>query len=217
MTTAFTHPLAGVMDRHGMLPEDWPCLRCGRKLNADGGHPAELYAGTWNGLCYPCTSAGPYIEKISWLDGCRKVSWPPHCPSWRRTREDHYAYPGCETCKGLGIVPGTRSAGYRAGESCKPCRDRMNGNPVRKGCWDASEQLMRDWQERFGQALLAAQGLPARASRKRRQAALEAMDPQELASLKGQYLAAYQRDRTEYTEHIAWADPWRMPTPEEQI
>ena len=37
----------------GMYPQH-ECSGCGKLLNADGGHPAELYAGTYTGLCYEC-------------------------------------------------------------------------------------------------------------------------------------------------------------------
>lgn len=33
------------------------CNRCGKPLNKDGGHPAELYAGTYTGLCYGCQNS----------------------------------------------------------------------------------------------------------------------------------------------------------------
>jgi len=152
------------------------------------------------------------------LDGCRKISYPPHCPSWRLTRETFYGYPGCGTCQGTGVQGRGRSVGGSSyPEYCRDCSERMSSHPVRKGCWDSTEQLMRDWQERFDQALNQMLGLPRRVSRKRRADAIEAMDQQVLAGLKGQYLAAYQQDRTEYTEHSRWADQWRAPTPEEQI
>jgi hypothetical protein len=71
-----------------------------KPLDADGGHPAERYAGTHNGLCYPCTATGPYMVEVAELDGCRRLSYPPSCPSLRRDRETELAYPDCEQCLG---------------------------------------------------------------------------------------------------------------------
>lgn len=109
----------------GMYPADWTCKACGKVLNADGGHPAELYAGTYTGLCYGCERAGTYVVPDSELpDGARRVSWPPACPSWRRDRTEHWAYPDCEDCKGKG-------ARMRYGhmnqwtEFCRPCLARV--------------------------------------------------------------------------------------------
>jgi hypothetical protein len=87
----------------GMFPADWSCKACGVQLNADGGHPAELYAGTFTGLCYRCERSGPYVVPGSELpDGARLMSWPPSCPSWRRNRTEHWSYPDCPECKGQG-------------------------------------------------------------------------------------------------------------------
>jgi hypothetical protein len=109
----------------GMYPADWRCLVCGKQLNADGNHPAELYAGTFNGLCYACTSGGPYVVPGSELpDGTRRMSHPPACPSWRRTREEYWGHPDCEHCKGMGAHMRYSSMNqYR--EYCRPCMDRV--------------------------------------------------------------------------------------------
>ena len=147
------HPLGGIyalMDRHGMLPDDFACVSCARPL---GTNPAELYAGTYNGLCYPCTSAGPYVTRSAVLDGAREVSWPPHSPSWRRDREKHIAYEGCEVCSGLGIVPGTRSWGCSGGMSCDPCWQRYSGHPVRQAADRWLTQVMRSCDAVFQRAV----------------------------------------------------------------
>ena len=133
---AFEH-----MDRKtGMFPEDWTCLRCNVKLNADGGHPAELYAGTFNGLCYRCTGeAGFVIETLD--DGCQVWSYPPHCPSWRRDRERFLGFPDCGECNGTGQAGRGRSFG---GSSfplhCRECMDRHTG----RGAYDVRDPFSRD-------------------------------------------------------------------------
>ena len=109
----------------GMLPAGTTCLNCGKVLNADGGHPAELYLGTYNGLCYPCTSAPAFLVQEC-EDGSQEWSHPPHCPSWRRNREIRYGYEGCETCGGKGSVrqfrPDSQGGSYTY--QCPVCRTR---------------------------------------------------------------------------------------------
>jgi hypothetical protein len=109
----------------GMYPADWTCKACGKVLNADGGHPAELYAGTYTGLCYGCERAGTYVVPDSELpDGARRISWPPACPSWRRDRTEHWAYPDCEDCKGKGARMRYGRNGQWT-EYCRPCMTRV--------------------------------------------------------------------------------------------
>ena len=86
------------MDRHGMLPADIRCKQCGAEMNPNGHRPAELYAGTFTGLCYRCERGGAYV--VEELDtGVALVSHPPHCPSWRRDRETFYWYTDCQNPK----------------------------------------------------------------------------------------------------------------------
>jgi hypothetical protein len=105
----------------GMFPEGWICLSCGKRLNADGNHPAELYAGTFNGLCYACTSAPGFVARVL-PDGCQLWSYPPHCPSWRRDRERAYGYPDCGTCKGSGRI--SHGSWTSPPRHCDDCFDR---------------------------------------------------------------------------------------------
>lgn len=111
----------------GMYPADWTCRVCSKVLNADGGHPAELYAGTYTGLCYGCERGPAYVVPDSELpDGARLVSWPPSSPSWRRDRTTHWAYPDCEECDGMGAHVRSRSQwGGQWTESCRPCMARV--------------------------------------------------------------------------------------------
>ena len=163
------HPLSGVMDSHGMLPQDdFFCLGCGKTLNADGGHPAELYAGTWNGLCYGCTKRGPFVAKVCRLDGAREVSWPPHSPSWRREREKHIAYEDCATCDGLGIEKPAWRSPEHAGQYCRPCSARCYEHPLR--VWDSERRLLLRTraQAAFERAWDQAAGSAGKCSKKRR-------------------------------------------------
>ena len=126
----------------GMLPQQ-DCQRCGKPLNTDGGHPAELYAGTFTGLCYKCEREGPYVVKTYSADGAQRISYPPSCPSWRRDRVEHIAYPDCPQCKGTGRIyvdrPWRTGGGYHKScdrlSACVPaqagCLERFSGHPGR--------------------------------------------------------------------------------------
>src|SRR5687767_9025531 len=93
MTTART------MNSQGFREFDLFCKKCNKKLNEDGGHPAETYLGTYTGLCYTCERAGPYKVGFFLLDDCLRMSHPPHSPAWRRAREAYYWYEDCDACK----------------------------------------------------------------------------------------------------------------------
>lgn len=109
----------------GMYPADWRCLKCDVVLNADGSHPAELHAGTFNGMCYRCTAGSAFVVPGSELpDGARRVSHPPACPSWRRDRTNHWSYPDCEKCKGLGAKRRYSWNGDHM-ENCRACLARV--------------------------------------------------------------------------------------------
>lgn len=151
-----------LMDRHGMLPDWFFCTGCGKQLNADGNHPAELYAGTFNGLCYGCTSRGAYVAKTCALDGALLVSWPPHCPSWRRDRETFIAYPDCTACGGLGVSGrGSSTGGGTYPLHCGLCSARHDAHPVR--VWDEARRKLiyeraqaafeRAWDQAAGSAV----------------------------------------------------------------
>lgn len=165
MTTA----LFPGMDIHGMYPDWFFCTGCGKQLNADGNHPAELYAGTFNGLCYGCTGRGAYVAKVCALDGAREVSWPPHCPSWRRDRETFIAYADCEACGGLGVDGhGSSHGGGTYPLSCKPCLDRCIAHPVR--VWDEARRklIYERAQAAFERAWDQAAGSAGKCTKKRR-------------------------------------------------
>lgn len=222
-------PLAAVVDRwqqalsdldmgpDGLFRVELHCLRCGKLLNADGNHPAEVHAGTCNGLCYACTSASPYVESVAILDGCRKISWPPHCPSWRRDREIHYGYLDCPGCKGLG------AAGYHgwgsAAQTCKPCSERFFGHPARALASDYSRKLRESAQRAFTARLHTALGLPRRCSGKRFQAALSAMDSAVKEEIRQDVLSRYSSLRERHERRIARSQAWdwRAPRPDEVL
>lgn len=110
-------------DDRGMYPQH-PCTGCGRPLNADGGRPAELYAGTYTGLCYACERKGPFVV-ATFEDGCQLVSHPPHCPAWRRDREMYHWYEGCDQCQqGRVWVSRAFSEGGPYTRSCPVCAPR---------------------------------------------------------------------------------------------
>ena len=114
----------------GFFPEDLTCNKCGVILNKTD-RPAELYAGTYTGLCYSCQNVGVYVLSVSNLDGARKLSYPPHCPSWRRDREQYIAYIDCDKCGGAGMkMIYTHLDRYP--EYCKDCNNRYYNESIRK-------------------------------------------------------------------------------------
>jgi hypothetical protein len=183
------------MDDRGMLPAEWVCLRCGKPLDADGGRPAERYAGTYNGLCYPCTAAGPYVTEVAVPDGCRRLSYPPSCPSWRRDRETELAYPDCGRCLGTGRYTWAQSGRGRSRTSCEACRARYYAHPLRQAA-DRWLGLTRAASEAAFQAALdRAAGVPRRCPKKRRAVLLAALDAAQREALRQSHLAGYERLR----------------------
>ena len=145
-----------------MLPPDWWCTGCGRQLNEGGRRPAELYAGTFTGLCTGCMGKGPWVTEISVLDGARRVSWPPHCPSWRRDREVHIAYEDCGTCAGLGLETPAYRSWSGGGQYCRPCISRYSSHALR--VWDLMgiRQVTASRNQGIGSSVSRLPDLPAR-------------------------------------------------------
>lgn len=198
------------MDEHGHIKGEPHCLGCGRKLNADGYHPAETYGGTYNGLCYGCTKKGSFVLAVAVLDGCRKISYPPHCPSWRRDREVFYGYPGCETCSGQGVSSIGRE-GYRT--QCKACLDQCMQHPLRARDQDWRWRLESSIRRSSRYALLRALGVPKRASGKAENAALEQLSEEIKDQVRREMgprvmrLRALARARAERTQVNVWLPP----------
>lgn len=195
------------------------CARCRKLLNADGDHPAEIYAGTFNGLCYGCTSSGPYIVRVSLLDGARVLSYPPHCPSWRRDREEYTGYADCETCQGSGVQGWAPAAGgmdrYR--HYCKPCIQRYSSHPVRVLAYGYSETLMRVAETAFQRRLDQASGLKKSASAKLRKEARKDLDPAVFEEVKADVKGRYNRLKARHAARVErlGMNAWRPPTAEE--
>lgn len=145
----------------GMYPSTWTCRGCGCPLNADGFHPAELYAGTYTGLCYDCERKPFFVASTYALDGAMRVSYPPSRPSWRRDREEFVAYADCETCGGGGIgsVDSLRGSTYR--HYCAACHDRFYAHPLRdrairhrQHLYEAAERVWQSELTRIARSLL---------------------------------------------------------------
>jgi len=117
-------------DEHGMYPQH-PCKECGKPLNEDGGHPAELYAGTYTGLCYSCQNKGAFkVETLK--SGALYMSHPPHCPSWRRNREFKIWFENCDNPEchhGAVTISRCYSQGGPYPIQCKTCRARHEAHP----------------------------------------------------------------------------------------
>jgi hypothetical protein len=121
-----------ILDSQGMLSAHH-CKQCGKPLNADGFHPAELYAGTYTGLCYSCEKSGECLIKVDPLDGARTWEFPPHCPAWRRDRERFIGFQDCTVCGGKGRlwVGRADSQGGSYSAQCQPCSVRFWNHPLR--------------------------------------------------------------------------------------
>lgn len=141
--------VCSLMDDQGMLPAHG-CKKCGKPLNEDGYHPAKLYLGTYTGLCYTCQNAGPYVT-MTFFDGAHKISYPPHCPSWRRDRETYTSYPDCPECNGIGrhYISRADSLGGSYYSYCPACSDRFHNHPARKALWGMHERMERACTEYY--------------------------------------------------------------------
>jgi len=115
------------MDENGMLPPH-NCHRCGKPLNADGNRPAELYLGTYTGLCTACMNASPYEVKRL-ISGAKLMSHPPHLPSWRRSREEFIWFEDCPDKCIKGVVPGTWGGWSNYPKQCPTCLARHENHP----------------------------------------------------------------------------------------
>lgn len=187
------------------------CLRCGKVLGTR--IPAEIYAGTFNGLCYGCTAAGPYIVRVSLLDGARVLSYPPHCPSWRRDRETFTAYADCETCQGSGVQRRcVGQTGYR--EYCKPCIQRYSGHPVRVLQFGYREKLQNSANRAFQRRMTLAAGLRLKDSQKRQRAAWDALDAGVVDALRAEIMGRYKSLLARHEARIErlGGNAWRPPT-----
>lgn len=132
------------MTWNGCLPAH-ACVKCGKELKGNNStHPAELYAGTYNGLCYSCTHNIRYVEK-TYRDGATLWNYPPQRPSWRRDREKYVGYSQCPHCQGAGR--------YKNGELyefCRPCQVKFDNEPVRKA---KHEHFQRRYDSIYNTAL----------------------------------------------------------------
>lgn len=146
------------MDRDGMLagPGVLPCRGCGNGLDADGGHPAERYAGTFTGLCYTCERSQAFDTGERSTSGAQLWSHPPHAPSWRRDRETFDWFPDCTNPKcqhGRIWISRPNTIGGDYTTACPSCWKRHFEHPAtvaeaaRLGrCVDALVQ----WNKRVG-------------------------------------------------------------------
>lgn len=194
------------------------CQRCGKLLNSDGGHPAEIYAGTFNGLCYGCTAARPHVVKVAVLDGARIVSWPPHCPSYRRDRDTYTAYPDCGACKGTGVQRrNLGSTGYR--EGCKACLARYCAHPVRVLDMEWRCKLREAGNRAYQRGMSRLAGLKPRSSRRTQEAAWEALGDEAKAGLRAEIMPRYESLLARHEARIARLNgaAWRPPATEEKI
>ena len=157
MKTLTMHPQTGMYPQHG-------CGQCHKPLNADGGHPAELYAGTYTGLCYACERGTAYRTHVNAFSGAETWSHPPHCPSWRRARETFLYFAGCEHCSHGRIMI------YRAGpqggsypKQCESCSQKHYRHPhiadtiaKQKAYWESGTKLKKRLSDEWVRACKSA-------------------------------------------------------------
>jgi hypothetical protein len=136
------------------------CPECGEKTAARA-QPAELYGGTYTGLCQSCVSKGPYLDETRPAEpsGARWWSHPPHCPSWRRDRESFLYFEGADCCRfGRLNVPRADTRGGDYGKQCEKCRDRHERHPVVQETYK-QEHLLRaaqlEWRKRMSAEYVA--------------------------------------------------------------
>jgi len=114
----------------GFYPEHG-CKRCGKPLQGqDTGYPAELYAGTYTGLCYACTSEPPYEDNRCMASGARVWSHPPSCPSHRRDREIFFGFDDCSCNHGRRTVVRSDGMGGSYGKQCPDCWEDHRSHPL---------------------------------------------------------------------------------------
>lgn len=153
----------------GMLGSEGsiPCNRCGEPLNPHGHRPAELYAGTYTGLCYRCQNSSAFCTHVELLDMAEHWEFPPHCPSWRRDRESYVGYSDCNDCDGRGSKWVSRSdpqgGSYRT--YCDACFSRYYNHPVRKRISQRRKRISNAWMNATVNHLLCSR----LASRRKRQ------------------------------------------------
>jgi len=134
--------------------EGLTCGQCGKPLEGQGsGHPAESYAGTYNGLCYPCTNGAAYpLNDYQFLSGARYWSHPPHCPSWRRDRETFLAFDDCDQCQhGRIMISRSFGQGGPYPKQCEKCQTRNDSDPrvaAGQAYHDKLSELRRAWYKK---------------------------------------------------------------------
>lgn len=133
----------------GMLPST-PCKGCGKPLNADRGHLAEVYLGTFTGLCYACQNGAAYPEQ-ELSSGATLWNFPPHCPTWRRDREHFIGFAGCPGCASKGRIMISRhdTQGGSYPVSCEACSDRHYKHPATTAehAHAADSAVVRKWAD----------------------------------------------------------------------
>lgn len=153
---------------NGFLP-DHPCKGCGKPLHGqDSGYPAELYAGTYTGLCYACTSKPAFrLTDYEYVSGAVRWSHAPYCPSHRRDRATFFGFEDCKKCRGRGQVvkPGSFSFSSYAAQ-CEECSKRHYAHPLivaiklRNERMTVVQRAYKAILEKTGKAHLKKLGLP---------------------------------------------------------
>lgn len=152
---------------NGFLPPH-NCRNCNQPLSGENGpRPAELYAGSYTGLCYKCQQLDKAIVHTSTLDGALRVTYRAENYSGLGSRVSYVAYPDCPVCNGDGRIKGAYSSSaccYRYSR-CQECWARFSAEPHRRAfiddcqkyqhiLWTADNNaLARNLELRYGEYL----------------------------------------------------------------
>lgn len=213
---------AGMDPVTGMFPQH-DCYQCRTPLNADGGHPAELYAGTYTGLCYRCQNGPVYVEAYYPFDGAIVLNYAPHCPSWRRDRELYTAYPDCQECRGRGMLWVSRamSMGGSYRSFCNTCSNRFHFHPTRNHHSKRVSRIYSAAQNLFRKKVKGKERYAKRRGREVSDAVIEQLR-QEFLARHAKAMERYERLRDRsgvfqrlppLPEHIEWLAQLREANP----
>lgn len=167
------------------------CSNCDKVL---GQNPAENYAGTYTGLCYTCERADVFVAKAE-PDGAQHLSYPPHCPAWRRDREMFKAYTDCQECNGKGrqVISRTDAQGGSYPIQCESCSKRYHGHPIRVANAAKAKQIYDKANKKFLAAL--------------KNAGIDSMNREAAEPYRAKIAAEYRKnlDQLEKETQLAWA------------
>lgn len=214
-----SHDALGINWANGHYESGLTCRQCGKALDGpNGNNPAETYAGTYNGLCYPCTSAQGYITHVDVLDDALHWSYPPHLPSWRRDREHQIGYADCRMCGGGGFS-WAHGQHVRHRVACRPCMVRHSQHPGRQHRYELQRMLAEAAQRSYEAGICRLVGRRPRTRKGAQKIVKQHIDDlrgtPELQELQTDLLTRHHNLQALLKERYAFLFEQRPPTEEE--